>query len=195
MLIVIRLARQTSRSIPTLVRLVTVVALLVGLPAFPSQNPSHSTTDLHSRTLHETDEILTVQYQHPVSAIVIDPFRMDHGRYGPGNRGLEYNSRHGDLVSAAADGIVLVARVVVGRGVVTLLHQDGLRTAVTGLDNIDVWEGATVQRGDRIGTAAGPIHFSLRDGEEYLDPALFVSVDVTRKRSRAVLVPTPRDWY
>lgn len=137
----------------------------------------------------------SVVYQHPVQAPVIDPFRMDNGPFGPGNRGLEYATSQGDDVFAAADGVVLVARVVVGRGVVTLLHLDGLRTAVTGLEYIAVQEGHHVQRGQPIGRASGPIHFSLRDGDAYLDPALFIVSSADRKRSRAVLVPTPPNWY
>lgn len=183
--------QRSWQLIPILVRSVAIIALLSGSFLLNSQ----PALNVERQAEHVRQETAEVDYQHPVSAPVMDPFRMDHGRYGPGNRGLEYGTLPGDVVTAAADGVVLVARVVVGRGVVTLLHQDGLRTAVTGLDVIEVREGTTVQRGSRIGTAAGPVHFSLRDGEEYLDPALFITVERARKRSRAVLVPTPPDWY
>ena len=36
----------------------------------------------------------------PVSAPVIDPFRLPFGPYGPGNRGLEYATRPGQPAAA-----------------------------------------------------------------------------------------------
>ena len=40
----------------------------------------------------------------PVDAPVLDPFRLPAGPYGPGNRGIEYDTEPGEIVLAAAGG-------------------------------------------------------------------------------------------
>lgn len=110
-------------------------------------------------------------YVPPVDAAVTDPFRPPPGPYGPGNRGLEYGTATGVEVRAAADGVVTFAGLVAGSRHVTLRHPDGLRTTYSFLASIAVVVGQRVGQGALVGTTGGPLHFSARSGDAYLDPA------------------------
>jgi hypothetical protein len=113
------------------------------------------------------------RYRPPVDAPITDPFRAPTTPYGPGNRGLDYGTAPGTVVRAAADGRVTFAGLVAGTRHVTVLHDDGLRTTASYLDRIDVVVGQRVRQGDPLGTTAGALHFSARNGDAYLDPASF----------------------
>ena len=110
-------------------------------------------------------------YAPPVSAPVTDPFRPPTGPYGPGNRGLEYDTRAGDPVWASADGTVVFAGPVAGTLHVSLRHADGVRTSYSFVDAVDVVLGQQVSRGDQIALAGERLHFGARDGDAYFDPA------------------------
>src|ERR687892_685237 len=110
-------------------------------------------------------------YAPPVSAPVTDPFRPPTGPYGPGNRGLEYDTRAGDPVWASADGTVVFAGPVAGTLHVSLRHADGVRTSYSFVDAVDVVLGQQVSRGDQIALAGERLHFGARDGDTYFDPA------------------------
>ena len=124
-------------------------------------------------------------YTPPVAAAVRDPFRMDHGLYGPGNRGLEYASGPGQPVRTIGSGVVVFAGAVAGRLAVTVVHPDGRRSSLTGLVSLAVRVGDMVRRGSLIGAAGEGLHLGVREGDRYVDPAgLFSAV-----RRRAVLIP------
>jgi hypothetical protein len=106
-----------------------------------------------------------------VVAPVSDPFRAPATPYGPGNRGIEYDTHPGDEVRASADGEVVFAGLVAGTLHVTLLHADGVRTSYSFLDQIEVHLGQRVHQGDRIGVAGDRFHFGARLGDAYFDPA------------------------
>lgn len=126
-------------------------------------------------------------YRPPVQRAVADPFREPAGPYGPGNRGLEYATAPGDVVVGIGAGVVVFAGRVAGRGVVSVVHPDGLRSTYTGLEVVLVTEGDPVGVGAPLGTAAGHLHLGVRRGRRYLDPAnLFVGRAPPR---HAVLVP------
>jgi len=110
-------------------------------------------------------------YLPPVDAPVVDGFRPPTRPYGPGNRGLEYDTVAGAEVRAAADGRVTFAGQVAGSRHVTVLHEDGLRTTYSFLERIDVLAGQEVRQGQVVGTTAGRLHLSARSGDLYLDPA------------------------
>jgi hypothetical protein len=115
-------------------------------------------------------------YRPPVDAPVVDPFRPPTSPFGPGNRGLLYDTAPGTPVSAAADGTVAFAGSVAGSRHVTVLHDDGLRTTYSFLDEVSVVAGQRVTQGDLVGTTAGQLHLGARSGDAYLDPAsLFVA--------------------
>lgn len=125
------------------------------------------------------------EYTPPLDRPVLDPFRMDAGPYGPGNRGLEYGSRPGDAARSIGAGQVLFAGLVAGRLVVTVRHRDGRRSSLTGLVSIEVGVGDLVLRGQILGLAGERLHLGVREGDRYVDPARLF----TRERRRAVLVP------
>jgi murein DD-endopeptidase MepM/ murein hydrolase activator NlpD len=120
----------------------------------------------------------------PVDRPVRDPFRLPAGQYGPGNRGLEYDTVTGDPVRAIGAGRVVFAGPVAGRLVLSVDHPDGRRSSLVGLASLRVAVGDLVARGTTVGAAASGLHLGLREGDRYVDPAPFLS----SIRRRAVLV-------
>jgi murein DD-endopeptidase MepM/ murein hydrolase activator NlpD len=107
----------------------------------------------------------------PVAARVAVPFRAPACRWCPGQRGLEYANRPGVAARAAASGTVVFAGQVAGVVWVTVDHGGGLRTSYGPLRRVTVRRGATVASGAVLATAAGPLHFGVRIGGRYVDPA------------------------
>jgi murein DD-endopeptidase MepM/ murein hydrolase activator NlpD len=125
-------------------------------------------------------------YVPPVDAPISEPFRPPASPYGPGNRGIEYATAPGSPVRASAAGTVLFAGPVGGALHVTIGHPDGLRTSYSFLVGIAVAAGQRVEQGDHVGTAGDRLHFGVRAGDIYLDPAgLFTGLVV-----EVELVPT-----
>ncbi|QGG94861.1 M23 family metallopeptidase [Actinomarinicola tropica] len=120
-----------------------------------------------------------VGYVHPVDAPVLDPFREPASPYGPGNRGLEYDTPAGVDVGAAAPGVVTFAGEVAGARHVTVGHPDGRLTSYSFLADVQVRRGDVVERGEVVGTTGGPLHVSVRESGRYVDPALLFGVEVT----------------
>lgn len=69
-------------------------------------------------------------YSWPLSPVpvVLRPFQPPMHPYGPGHRGVDLAGAVGQPVLAAADGVVVFAGPLAGRGVVSVQHPDGLRT-------------------------------------------------------------------
>ena len=118
-----------------------------------------------------------VTYQPPVDAHVSDPFRRPPTPYAAGNRGLEYDTRPGEVVVAAAGGEVTFAGSVAGRRYVTVQHADGIRTTYGPLGRLapGVALGATVGAGDAVGTATEVVLWTARIGDVYVDPAILLA--------------------
>nr|WP_243852690.1 M23 family metallopeptidase [Saccharomonospora amisosensis] len=104
--------------------------------------------------------------------------------YAAGHRGVDLAATAGQQVLAAADGTVVFAGTVAGRGVVSIDHEGGLRTTYQPLLPT-VAEGDQVTAGQPLGTVvaghpgcpqqvAACLHWGLRRGEEYLDPLRLV---------------------
>lgn len=108
----------------------------------------------------------------PVDAPVVDPFRAPPGPYGPGNRGLEYDTEPGDPVRASASGTVVFAGPVAGALHVTVRHADGVRTSYSFLARSHVVLGQRVDQGEPVGEAGDRLHFGARLADAYFDPAL-----------------------
>ncbi len=126
-------------------------------------------------------------WTRPVAGEVVRPFVAPPSRYGPGHRGVDLAAPPGTAVVAAGDGVVVFSGDVAGSLHVVVAHRDGLRTGYSFLSRIDVAVGEPVQRGTRVGTsggagdahAAGVLHFSLRVGDNYVDPmVLFAPPDL-----------------
>lgn len=115
-------------------------------------------------------------------------------RYGPGHRGIDIATSAGMPVYAAADGIVAFAGRVASNLVVTIDHDGGWKTSYSYLSQVSTSEGNAVARGTVLGlagslhgTSAIGVHFSLRHGEEYLDPSPYLV------RAKPVLLPPSPD--
>ena len=124
-------------------------------------------------------------WRPPVDAPVVDPFREPECRWCPGNRGLEYGNPPGARVTAVATGRVTYAGSIAGTVYVVVQHGDGLRATYGNLRSSVHDAGDLVVRGATVGRAAGRVHFGLRDGDRYLDPAPRLG----RLLHRARLVP------
>lgn len=129
-----------------------------------------------------------VVYHPPVEAPVTDRFRPPATAYGRGNRGLEYATRPGEVVRAAAPGVVAFAGLVGAALHVSVVHADGLRTTYSFLASVRVRRGDRVGAGDPIGTAGDRVHLGAKVGDAYLDPALLFGNDPPNPPRRARLV-------
>lgn len=138
------------------------------------------------------------QWPLPPPHPVLNPFEAPAHRYGPGHRGIDIGSAAGAEVRAVEDGTVRFSGMVAGRGVVSVVHADGLLSTyepVTG----SVERGAAVRAGEVLGTlheaadashctGATCLHLGARRGEVYLDPMLLLGA-----RGPSVLLPWSGD--
>ena len=111
-------------------------------------------------------------FRAPVDAAVNDGWRPPSTPYGPGNRGWQYATADADPVRAAGAGTVTFAGHVGGVQAVTITHRGGLRTSYTRLATRDVDLHDRVVVGEQIGTAMTDLHFGVRLGDRYIDPAV-----------------------
>jgi len=129
-------------------------------------------------------------YRAPLPAVrVLTPFTPPPERYGPGHLGLDLATPAGAAVLAAGSGVVRFAGPVAGRGVVVLLHPDGISTEYEPVAAVVV-AGRRVVAGQRIAVVAGThrgcapatcLHWGARRGTAYLDPmSLLAPLGVVR---------------
>ena len=111
-----------------------------------------------------------VTYRPPVDAPVVDTFRPPPQHWSPGNRGIDYDTRPGTPVGAAAAGEVVYANPVGLSRHVVVLHDDGIRTSYSFLQSISVRRGQRVAPGQEVGIAGEGLHFGARVGDDYIDP-------------------------
>jgi murein DD-endopeptidase MepM/ murein hydrolase activator NlpD len=122
----------------------------------------------------------------PVATPIVDPFRDPSCPWCPGNRGLTYATAPDTAVRAAAAGTVTFSGVVAGTRYVVVDHGDGRRATYGGLAGSAVRVGDHVAAGTIVGRSGAELHFGLREGEVYIDPAPLLARPVERAR----LVPT-----
>ena len=135
----------------------------------------------------QSAEAAELLFRRPTPAPVLDPFRLPDGKYGAGNRGIEYDTGELDRIVAAARGTVVFAGPVAGSLFVTVNHGDGLESTYGFVGHILVREGQEVADGDLVALSDGPFHFTVRLHGEYVDPEpLFGS-----RRVVVRLVPHP----
>ena len=114
-------------------------------------------------------------WEHPVDAVVSDPFRPPQTRFGAGNRGLEYATIGGEVVRAVDAGTVVFAGVVGRQRHVVVDHGDGLRSTYAFVSSVDVVRGQSVRQGQRVAVAGPAVHLTARLGSTYVDPMLLMS--------------------
>ena len=124
-------------------------------------------------------------FRPPVDAPVVAPYRPPQDPYGPGNRGVEYDTDPGQVVRAAAAGTVVFAGAVAGDLHVTLDHGGGVVSSYSYLQRIGVRSGTVVAQGQTVGITGERLHFSVRVDGDYVDPSGFVGA----RRVRVRLVP------
>lgn len=122
---------------------------------------------------------VVVEYSAPVSAAlqVERGFIPPATRYGPGHLGVDLRAGSGSQVLAAGAGVVRFAGSVAGRGVVVVVHADGVSTEYEPVRPI-VRHGDVVARGQPVGVLTGThagcpascLHWGARRDEAYLDP-------------------------
>lgn len=136
--------------------------------------------------------IVSLTWVWPLSPphVVSRPFQPPATAYGAGHRGVDLVGVTGDPVRAAGAGVVSVAEMLAGRGVVVVVH-DGLRTTYEPV-TASVAVGESVSAGEVLGhleaghagcPVAACLHWGLRRGEAYLDPLSLVG------RGRVRLLP------
>jgi murein DD-endopeptidase MepM/ murein hydrolase activator NlpD len=121
----------------------------------------------------------------PVDAPVSDPFRPPTCAWCAGNRGIEYATPPETTVRAVASGVVTFSGVVAGVRYVVVGHAGGELVTYGGLAGTMLDTGDVVIAGAVVGTTAGPLHFGVREGGRYVDPAPYLG----RLEDRLRLVP------
>src|SRR5690606_3233552 len=110
--------------------------------------PAADTSPPDSPRLPETT-LTVVEYTWPTgeSGEVRRPFAAPPDPWAAGHRGVDLALPDGAAVLAAADGVVAYAGSVAGRGVVSVDHDDGVRTTYEPVAAV-VGRGTSVRRGD-----------------------------------------------
>jgi len=99
---------------------------------------------------------------------------------GKTSQGIDIASASGSPVHAAADGTVAVIThdAKTGALIVILRHADGLLTVYAGMDSAAVDKGASVKRGQTLGTVKdgnpAQLHFEVRQGQVSVDPLTYL---------------------
>jgi len=118
--------------------------------------------------------------------IVIRHFDPPAEPWLAGHRGVDLAARPGQEIGAAGPGTITYAGPVGGTGVITVVHQGGLRTTYLPVSP-SVRRGQVVEAGDVIGVVARGghcpvtcLHWGLLRGDEYLDPLLLLGIGQVR---------------
>lgn len=124
---------------------------------------------------------------------VLSPFDAPEHPYGPGHRGIDLAApAEGAPVRAVEAGTVRFSGTVAGRGVVSVVHADGLISTYEPVRG-DLEAGSPVAAGEVLGTlGAGSshcpgracLHLGARRGTAYLDPLPLLGL-----RGPSVLLP------
>jgi murein DD-endopeptidase MepM/ murein hydrolase activator NlpD len=125
-----------------------------------------------------------VRYSAPLPVLqVVRAFDPPTTRYGPGHLGVDITAQPGASVRAAGTGVVRVAAMIAGRGVVVVQHPDGVRTEYEPV-RPSVSVGAVVRRGQVLGVVRGThgrcatgrcLHWGARRLGAYFDPLTLLS--------------------
>ncbi|WP_214413426.1 murein hydrolase activator EnvC family protein [Sphaerisporangium fuscum] len=105
----------------------------------------------------------------------------------PGHRGVDLAAAGGDVVRAAGAGVVGYAGPLAGRGVVMIVHAEGLRTTYLPVHPV-VRRGQVVRLGEVIGSLEEStghcrvpcLHWGLIKQGNYLDALLLIGLGQVR---------------
>lgn len=142
--------------------------------------------DSRGEKTEERVEELPFPYSAPLAGAVTSPYGWREHPSGAGeafHSGVDLAAEEGEAIACFADGTV----GVVGRSTelghyLTVTHADGYSTLYAHCSRVLVSSGSGVRRGEILaeagstGNATGPhLHFELHRGNEYLDPAPYLS--------------------
>jgi Peptidase family M23 len=121
-------------------------------------------------------------YAWPVNGPVIRGFEPPPDPYSAGHRGIDIATPFGSPMVAAQDGVVSFAGFVAGSLFISIDHSGGVRTTYSWLSAVGVKKGATVTRGQLIGSTGHGhpdvptphLHFGAKIGTTYIDPMLLL---------------------
>jgi murein DD-endopeptidase MepM/ murein hydrolase activator NlpD len=120
-------------------------------------------------------------WTRPVAGAVVRGFVAPRTPYGPGHRGVDFAAAAGTAVMAAGAGEVVFAGWIGPSAHVVVRHLlNGWRTGYSFLAALAVRTGDDVAAGTVVGTSGGVgdghdgsvLHFSLRIGDQYVDPMI-----------------------
>ena len=126
----------------------------------------------------------------PINLVVIDQFRAPSCKWCSGNRGIEYRTEPGSIVTAATGGVAsFVGNVAGTRYVVikTINTSENLLVTHGRLQSISVKSGAVITVGQTIGVAGESLYIGVRVNGQYVDPRQCAGLGSVGK-PRAVLV-------
>ncbi|WP_051208513.1 peptidoglycan DD-metalloendopeptidase family protein [Propionicicella superfundia] len=125
----------------------------------------------------------------PVDGDVVRGFDPPELDWLPGHRGVDLAVAPGAVVRAAASGTVTFAGSIAGRGVIVVSHGSVRTTYEPVAPTTAVGQRVTVgsplgsvQAGHAGCPAEACLHWGLREGEEYLDPLLMLTAQVSEVR-------------
>jgi murein DD-endopeptidase MepM/ murein hydrolase activator NlpD len=123
---------------------------------------------------------------------VVRGFEPAASAWGRGHRGVDLAARPGTAIRSAGPGVVIFARTLAGRGVVSVEHAPGVRTTYEPV-RATIAEGSAVVAGTPLGYLTsgghnpGSLHWGLRIHGSYGDPLRLL-------RNSPVLKPTTTAW-
>jgi murein DD-endopeptidase MepM/ murein hydrolase activator NlpD len=124
---------------------------------------------------------------------VVRPFDPPDRPWGSGHRGVDLRAEAGRAVRSPADGTIVFAGPVAGRGVVVVSHAGGLRSTFEPVEG-GVPVGRHLMAGATVGRVsdqpshclpASCLHWGVLRGSTYLDPLSLL------RRTPIVLLPLP----
>ena len=123
----------------------------------------------------------------PINLVVVDQFRAPSCKWCSGNRGIEYRTEPGSIVTAATGGIVSFVGMVAGTRYVVVKTNDKLLVTHGRLQSVSVKSGAVIAVGQTIGVAGESLYIGVRVNGQYTDPRQCAGLGSMGK-PRAVLV-------
>jgi murein DD-endopeptidase MepM/ murein hydrolase activator NlpD len=132
-------------------------------------------------------------FRAPVRAAPTDSFgtrRTFNGKLASVHKGMDFRAHTGTPVHAGNSGVVVLAERLYFEGnCVVIDHGLGLYTIAMHLSKIDVHDGEHVARGQLLGLSGatgrvtGPhLHWAVRWGDAYLDPAKLLRMNLNHLR-------------
>jgi murein DD-endopeptidase MepM/ murein hydrolase activator NlpD len=150
-------------------------------PASPKSTEPRSPADPHLAEAGTATPPASTQWRSPVGGLdLLTRFDPPPQPWLPGHRGVDLAASQGLPVTAAGAGTVVFAGDLAGRGVISIVHANGLRTTYEPVEPL-VAAGDTVTVGQTIGqlqpghascTDTACLHLGLKRGPLYLDPML-----------------------